>query len=132
MGPYGLAWDVMGVGEVGLTRVWYLFRAGVSKEEPIAELPWVAAVASKVATADGAVGATMAMAEAVGAMATTAAVVGGATTTTAVVGGTTVGGGDELRTLGRKACPPRVFTMVGQEEERRRRGEFQMGNGDLK
>ena len=54
------------------------------------------------------------------------------TETVVVVGGAAAGGGEELRTLRRKACPPRVFTMVGLEEERRWRGEFQTRNGDLK
>ena len=43
-----------------------------------------------------------------------------------------VGGGEERHTLGLKVCPPRVFTMVGQEKERRWRGGLQTGNGDLK
>ena len=29
------------------------------------------------------------------------------------------GGGEECRTLGRKMCPPWVFSMVGLEKERR-------------
>ena len=81
------------------------------------------AVGAIAATAAGAVGAIAAA---------TDAVAGGATATTAVAGGSAAGGGEELRTLGRKACPPRVFIMVGLEEERRWRGEFQTGNGDLK
>ena len=61
-----------------------------------------------------------------------AVVVGGAATTGAVGLELPAKGGEELRTLGRKACPPRVFTMVGLEEERRWRVELQMGNRDLK
>ena len=36
------------------------------------------------------------------------------------------------RTLGLKVCLPRVFTMVGQEKERRWRGGLQTGKADLK
>ena len=32
------------------------------------------------------------------------------------------GGGEDYLTLGRKLCPPRVFTMAGLEKERRWRG----------
>ena len=32
------------------------------------------------------------------------------------------GGGEDCRTLGRKLCPPHVFTMVGLEKEKRWRG----------
>ena len=117
----GLGCD--GAGGVGPTRVWYLLGAGASEEEPTEELPWVAAVANKAAA--------------------TAAVVGGVAATGGgeVAGGAAAGaagleppagGGEELRTLIWKACPPRVFTMVGLELERRWRGEFQTGNGDLK
>ena len=42
------------------------------------------------------------------------------------------GGGEERQTLGLKVCPPRVFTMVGKEKERRWRGGLQTGKGDLK
>ena len=42
------------------------------------------------------------------------------------------GGGEERRTLGLKVCPPLVFTMVGQEKERRWRTGLQTGKGDLK
>ena len=41
-------------------------------------------------------------------------------------------GGEDLRTLGWKVCPPRIFTMVGLEKERRWRGGLQTGNRDLK
>ena len=93
----------------------------------------MAAVVNKVAAAVGAVGATTAAVGAAGATAAaTVGVAGGMVATTAVAGGTATGGGEELRNLGRKACPPRVFTMVGLKEERRWRGEFQTGNGDLK
>ena len=35
-----------------------------------------------------------------------------------------VGGGEDCRTLGKKICPPRVFTMAGLEKEKRwKRGE---------
>ena len=34
------------------------------------------------------------------------------------------GGGEEWITLGQKLCPPQVFTMVGLDKERRRRGNF--------
>ena len=79
----GLGCD--GVGGVGPTRVWYLLRTRASEEEPTAKLPWVAVVANKVATA-------------------VAGAAGGATAAAAgAVGGAAVGGGDELRTLGRKA-----------------------------
>ena len=93
-----------------------------TEEEPIAGLPWAAVVVNKVAAE---VGATRATAASAGAARATAAA-------TARAAGGTVGGGEELRTLGQKACPPRDFTMVGLEEERRWRGEFQTGNGDLK
>ena len=33
-------------------------------------------------------------------------------------------GGEDCRTLGQKLCPPRVFTMVGLEKEKRWRGDF--------
>ena len=130
--------------------MWYLLGAGASEEEPIVGLPWVAAVVNRVAAAAGAAETTAAAAEAAeatttaaGAAEATAAVAGatmaaatrvmrGAVATAAVAGGAAAGGGEVLRTLGRKACPPRVFTMVGPEEERRWRGEFQSGNGDLK
>ena len=39
--------------------------------------------------------------------------------------------GEEWRTLGRKVCPPWVFTMVRLERERRWRGELQMGNENV-
>ena len=101
---------------MGPTKVWYLLGAGASEEEPTAGLPWVAALVNKVvAAAAGAVGATAA-----------------AAAIAAVAGGAAARGGEELRTLGRKACPPRVFTMVRLEEERRWIEEFQTGNGDLK
>ena len=103
--------------------MWYLLGAGASKEEPAVGLPWVAAVVNKVAVAAGAVGATTAATGATGAT---------AAAETKVAGRATTGGGEEWRTLGRKACPPRVFIVVGLEEERRWRGEFQTGNGDLK
>ena len=32
------------------------------------------------------------------------------------------GGGEDCRTLGRKLCPPRFFTMAGLEKEKRWRG----------
>ena len=86
----------------------------------MAGLPWVAPVANKVAAA----------ARVAGVAAATTTMEGGATA--AVAGDAAAGGGEEMRTLGLKACPPRVFTMVRQEEERRWRGEFQTGNGDLK
>ena len=118
---------------MGPTRVWYLLGAGASEEEPIIGLPWVAVVVNKVAAVARAVGETT---EAVGAIGATApATVGvarGVVEITTVAGGAAARGGEELRTLGRKACPPRVFTMVGLKEERRWRGEFQTGNGDLK
>ena len=107
----GLGCD--GADIVRPTRVWYLLGAGASEEAPTTGLPWVVTGVNKVAAAAGAAGTT-------------------AATTAGAAGGATEGGGEELRTLGRKACPPRVFTMVGLEEERRWRGEFQMGNGDLK
>ena len=75
-----------------------------------------AAVAARATTV--AVGAARATAAA------TAGVAGGTAATAAMAGGAAMGGGEELRTLGRKACPPRVFTMVGLEEERRWRGEL--------
>ena len=112
----GLGCD--GPGGVGTTRVWYLLEAGASEEKPTTGLPWVAVVVNKVAVAGGAAAAAI--------------VAEGAATTAAVVGGAATGGEEELRTLGRKACPPRVFTMVGLEEEWRWRGEFQTGNRDFK
>ena len=99
--------------------MWYLLGAGASEEEPTIGLLWGAAVVNKVAAVVGAARATTAAAGAAGA--TTAVVTG-------VAGGTSAGGGEELHTLGRKACPPRVFTMVGLEDERKWRGEFQTGN----
>ena len=78
---------------------------------------------NQVAAEVGAVGTTAA---------TAAGAAGGAAAAAAVAEGTATGGGEELRTLGRKACPPWVFTMVGLEEERMWRGEFQTRNGDLK
>ena len=80
-------------------------------------------MANKAAVAAGAAGATATAA---------ATVAGGATAIGASRLEPPVGGGEELRTLGRKACPPRVFTMVSLEVERRWRGELQTGNGDLK
>ena len=113
--------------------MWYLLGARALEEEPTVGLPWVAAVVKKVAAAVGAVRATAAAARAAGATTVAAAgVAGGATATAALAGAAAVGGGEELRTLGWKACPSRVFTMVGLDEERRWRGEFQTGNGDLK
>ena len=114
--------------------MWYLLGVAASEEEPTAGLPWVATVANKAAAAAGAAEATAAAA---------AAVVGGAAATRGgeVAGGAAVAttgleppavGGEELRTLGRKACPPRVFFMVGLEEERKWRWELQTGNRDLK
>ena len=41
------------------------------------------------------------------------------------------GEGEEWHTLGRKVCPPRAFTMVGLEKERRWRGELQTGNENM-
>ena len=118
---------------MGPTRVWYLLEVGASEEEPTAGLLWVAAVLNRVAAAVGAAEATTAEAgAAVATMAVATGVMRGAAATAAVARGAMAGGGDELRTLSRKACPPRVFTMVGSEEERRWRGEFQTGNGDLK
>ena len=32
------------------------------------------------------------------------------------------GGGEDYLTMGRKLCPPRIFTMAGLEKERRWRG----------
>ena len=88
---------------------------------------------NKVAAIARAAGTTAAaVARAAAGAAAITAVAGGAAETTGMAGGAATGGGEELRTLGRKACPPRVFTMVGLEEERRWRGEFQTGNGDLK
>ena len=88
---------------------------------------------NKVAAVARAAGTTAtAVARAAAGVAAITAVAGGAAETTAMAGGAATGGGEELRTLGRKACPSRVFTMVGLEEERRWRGEFQTGNGDLK
>ena len=82
------------------------------------------------------VGVSEATTAAVGAVVVAAAAAVGvmrdAAATAAVARGVATGGGEELCTLGRKACPPRVFTMVGPEEESRWRGEFQTGNGDLK
>ena len=40
-------------------------------------------------------------------------------------------GGEEWRTLGRKVCPPLVFTMVRLGKERRWRGELQTGNENV-
>ena len=108
---------------MGPTRVWYLLGAGASEDEPTAELPWVAAVANKVAAVAAVVGGTAA---------TGGGEVAGGAAARAVGLETPEGGGEELHTLGQKACPPRVFTMVGLEEERRWRGEFQTGNGDMK
>ena len=101
-----------GAGEVGPTRVWYLLGAGASEEEPTVGLPLVAAVANKAAAG--------------------AVVAEGAAETGETALELPAGGGEALRTLGRKACPPQVFTMVRLEEERRWGGEFQMGNGDFK
>ena len=112
-GPLRAGLGCDGAGGVGPTRVWYLLGAGALEEDPTTRLPWVAAVVNKVATAVGAAGTT-------------------AVATTGEAGGASAGGGEELRTLGQKACPPRFFTMVGLEKERRWRGEFQTGNGDLK
>ena len=95
--------------------MWYLLGAGASEDEATAELPWVAAVVNKVVAIAGAAGSTATAAGATGA--TTVTVAG-------VAGGEAAGGGEELHTLGQKACPPWVFTMVGLEEERRWRGEF--------
>ena len=114
----GLGCD--GAGGVGPTRVWYLLRVGASEEEPTTGLPWVVAVVNKVAAVAGAAGTTaVAAARAAEGTAVAAAVAGGAAAITAVAGGTAERGGEELRTLGQKACPPRVFTMVGLDEERR-------------
>ena len=117
----GLGCD--GASGVGPTRVWYLLGEGASEEEPTVGLPWVAAVVIRVVAAAGAT---------VAAAAVSVGVARGAAATAVVVGGAGAGGGEELCTLGRKVCPPRVFTMVGPEEERRWRGEFQTGNEDLK
>ena len=90
---------------------------------------------NRVAAEAGAAAATTAATGAAGAIATAAGTVVAAAAAVAaaagVAGGAAAGEGEELRTLGRKVCPPRVFTMVGLEEERRWRGEFQTGNGDL-
>ena len=64
---------------------------------------------------------------------TVMAVVAGTTVAVMVAGGAAVNvaglglesparGGEDCLTLGRKLCPPRVFTMVGLEKERRWRG----------
>ena len=58
--------------------------------------------------------------------------VGGATTVTGPGLELPAREGEERRTLGLKVCPPRVFTMFGQEKERRWRGGLQIGNGYLK
>ena len=121
--------------------MWYLLGAGASEEEPTVGLPWVAAVVNRVAATVGVaeattavVGAAEAIEAAVGAtVVAEAAAVGvmrDAAATAAVAGGLVTGGGEELCTLGRKACPPRVFTMFRPDEERRWRAEFQTGNGD--
>ena len=99
--------------------MWYLLWAGASEEEPTAGLPWVAAVVNKVAAAVGAERGAVTAAAVAGGTATEATMAGGTAAIAAVEGGAAVGGGEELSTLGRKACPSRVFTMVGQEEERR-------------
>ena len=50
-------------------------------------------------------------------------VAGGAATAAAEPGlESLVGRGEDCLTLGRKLCPPHVFTMAGLEKERRRRG----------
>ena len=100
---------------MGPTRVWYLLGAGAAapggwetgaaEEEPTAVLPCVAVRAEA----------------------------GGAVATAARLGlELPAGGGEERHTLGLKLCPPRVFTMVGQENERRWRGGLQTRKGDLK
>ena len=77
--------------------------------EPTAGLPWAAEV------------------EAAGA-GTAAAVVAEVGADTAAAGGPglepSTGGGEDCFTLGRKLCPPRVFTMVGLEKERMGGGSF--------
>ena len=112
-------------GERGSTLVLYLRGAGATEAwgaaaastKPTARLPWVAAVV--------AVGARM--------VATAVAAAGAGTATTAVVATVVVvaggpglepsaGEGEDCLTLGRKLCPPRVFTMDGLENKRRWRG----------
>ena len=75
--------------------MWYLLGARASEEEPTTGLPWVAAVANKVAAEAGAAGATTA--------AVVGATGGSATEAAGAAGGAAEGGGEELRTLGRKA-----------------------------
>ena len=76
------------------------------------------------------------MAVAVVAAGTAAAVEGAEARGAAAVAGPELelptGRWEERRTLGLKVCPPRVFTMVGKEKERRWREGLQTGNGDLK
>ena len=69
------------------------------------------------------------MAAGEGTTATAAAVVGGGTTAAAARPGLDLptGGGEEWCTRGLKLCPPRVFTMVGLEKERRGWEEERMG-----
>ena len=96
---------------IGSTLVWYMRRAGAAATEawdaaatsvgPMARLPWAVVAGEGTTVKDAAVG-------------------GGAA---AVVTGQGLdppaGGGEEWHTRGLKLCPPRIFTMVGLEKERR-------------
>ena len=98
-----------GVG-AATTEAW---GAAVAIIEPTAVLPWAAAVVVVGA------GTT-----AVPVVVTAVAAVGGGTI---VVAGwprlePLTGGGEDCLTLGRKLCPPRVFTMARLEKKKRWRG----------
>ena len=109
---------------MGPTRVWYLIGGG----EIIAEVgPMEGMPSATAAAGDGTVAAAIA------ATATATRAIGA---TTAAAGAVEAGPGLELPagegedycTLGRKLCPPRIFTMVGLEKEKSgeegRRGDF--------
>ena len=82
---------------MGPTLVWYLLRARATVEEPTVALPRAAAGAATAAAARGA--------------AAGSAVEGGAALEPPA------GRGEERCTQGRKALPPRVFTILKPEKE---------------
>ena len=111
-GPYGMAWDVMGAGGVGPTRVWYLLWIWASEEEPTAGLPWVAAVANEVVVAARAAEGAAAMeARAVGDAAAVAGAAGDVATTIGAAGDAAAATG--LQRV-RRNCAPKA----GNHEDR--------------
>ena len=102
---------------MGPTLVWYLLGAAVTAEEPTTALPLSAARATAAAGAAGGVAATGA--------------IGGAAAGEAGLE-PEARAGEERRTHGRKALPPRVFTILEPEKEKKGEGGFRNWKLDVK